>query len=114
MALKARILRCCPGVAGSAVAVLFVCCAVEGWGGNGLLFLLPALLLGCALLARRYPGERVLLALRGAERARFPRPRSSASISPLRGRMVVAAVSGGRLMGFSLAVRPPPALLAAS
>jgi len=78
---------------------------------HAMLYLLPAVLLVIPLLVRRYPGERALIALRRTERARWPRPRSS---MPARRRVVLAAVRGGRLLGRSLAVRPPPALLAAS
>jgi len=78
---------------------------------HALLCLLPALALALPLLARRYPGERVLLALRRSEPAQWPRPRSSA---PARARVVSRIVRGGRLIGSSLAVRPPPAGLAAS
>jgi len=79
---------------------------------HALLCLLPALALAVPLLARRYPGERVLLALRGSKRVeRPPRPRA---YLPSRGREAIAAVRGGRLIGCSLAVRPPPASLVAS
>jgi hypothetical protein len=78
---------------------------------HAMLYLLPAVLLVIPLLMRRYPGERALLALRRIERARWPRPRSSA---PARRRVVLAVVRGGRLIGRSLAVRPPPALHSAS
>jgi hypothetical protein len=81
---------------------------------HALLCLLPALALAMALLARRYPGERVLLALRrDAQPARWPRPRSC---TPTRAcaRVVSRIVRGGRLIGCSLAVRPPPAAIAAS
>jgi hypothetical protein len=78
---------------------------------HALLCLLPAVALAISLLARRYPGERVLLALRRAEPTRWPRPRSATS---LRRRVVMHAVRGGRLMGRSLAVRPPPAPTPAS
>jgi hypothetical protein len=78
---------------------------------HAVLYLAPAILLAIPLLARRYPGERALLALRRIERPRRPRPRSSV---PSRRRVVLAAVRGGRLIGRSLAVRPPPALHAAS
>jgi hypothetical protein len=78
---------------------------------HAVLFLLPAVLLAIPLLARRYPGERVLLALRRAERPHWERPRSSA---PSRRRVVLIPVRGGRLIGRSLAVRPPPALSPAS
>jgi len=61
---------------------------------HALLCLLPALALAAALLARRYPGERLLLGPHGAGwRAR--RPRSSSRVRP-RGRLVVA-VAGGEL-----------------
>jgi hypothetical protein len=79
---------------------------------SGLLYLLPALTLALVLLARRYPGERSLLALRHRRPpARWPRPSSTVSAgrpAPL------AAVRGGLLIARSLAVRPPPAQPAAS
>jgi len=75
------------------------------------LYLLPAVLLVIPLLVRRYPGERVLIGLRRVERTRWPRPRSSV---PTHRRVALVAVRGGRLIGCSLAVRPPPALYAAS
>ncbi len=76
-----------------------------------MLYLVPAVLLAIPLLVRRYPGERVLIALRRVERTCWPRPRSS---MPARRRVVLVAVRGGRLIGRSLAVRPPPALYSAS
>jgi hypothetical protein len=94
-----------------AVAAVLVWSAVHGWGGGGLLSLLPALLLGCALHARCYPGERLLIALRHARRAPWPHPRSS---EHSRRRVVRVAAHGGLLIGCSLAVRPPPSLAAAS
>jgi hypothetical protein len=79
---------------------------------HALLCLLPAVALAIPLLARRYPGERALLALRrDAQPARWPRPRSCA---PVRARVVSRIVRGGRLIGCSLAVRPPPAPISAS
>ncbi len=78
---------------------------------HALLCLLPAVALAILLLARRYPGERVLLALRSAEPARWPRSRSC---MPARTRVVAWIVRGGRLIGCSLAVRPPPAPISAS
>jgi hypothetical protein len=81
---------------------------------HALLCLLPALALAMPLLARRYPGERVLLALgREAQPARWPRPRSCAP-ARARARAVSRIVRGGRLIGSSLAVRPPPAAIMAS
>jgi hypothetical protein len=78
---------------------------------HAILYLLPALVLALPLLARRYPGERVLVGLRRAKQTRWARPRSSL---PTRRRVVLVLVRGGRLIGRSLAVRPPPALLPAS
>jgi len=76
---------------------------------HAILCLLPALALALPLLARRYPGERALLVLRGERRRpHWPRPRSSASSAR---RVRVTAVRGGLLIGRALAVRPPPLLL---
>ncbi|HEV2975337.1 MAG TPA: hypothetical protein VGX69_10160 [Solirubrobacteraceae bacterium] len=95
----------------SAVATALVCAAVA-LGSAGLLCLLPALLLACTLFARRYPGERALLALRRAGRARrWPRPRAARAT---RARVVTVAAHGGLLIARSLAVRPPPAPAAAT
>ncbi|HTR88571.1 MAG TPA: hypothetical protein VMG62_00505 [Solirubrobacteraceae bacterium] len=75
---------------------------------QGLLFLAPFLALLAVLLARRYPGERVLQSLRRRPRARRLRscPRALQC-----GRLVVETVRGGLLIGRSLAVRPPPLAL---
>jgi hypothetical protein len=74
---------------------------------HAILYLLPAFVLALPLLARRYPGERALIALRRVDPVRWARPRSS---TPSRRRVVLVLVRGGRLLGRSLAVRPPPAL----
>jgi hypothetical protein len=76
-----------------------------------ILCLLPIAALLVPLLLRRYPGERVLLALRSPRRSRRAHPRARVRSH---GRAVVAAVRGASLIGRSLAVRPPPALRAAS
>jgi hypothetical protein len=81
------------------------CCALEGWGGDGLLCALPALLLGLALLARRYPGERLLVAASAARRTCWPRARSQ---SRVRATPAATIARGGLLLARSLAVRPPP------
>ncbi len=80
---------------------------------QALLCLLPALALVSSLLMRRYPGERVLRALREAQppRARWPRARSHLRS---RRRVMLALVRGGSLIGHSLAVRPPPGRVATS
>ncbi len=80
---------------------------------TGLLYLLPALTLALALLARRYPGARALLALRARRpQIRWPRPHSSSA--PLTPRLALTTARGGLLIARSLAVRPPPAPRAAS
>jgi hypothetical protein len=78
---------------------------------QALLFLAPALLLVLPLLTRRYPGERILITRQVERTCSWSRPRSSA---PRKRRSLPVAVHGGRLIGRSLAVRPPPALLVAS
>ncbi|HEY7960424.1 MAG TPA: hypothetical protein VID29_00750 [Solirubrobacteraceae bacterium] len=77
------------------------------------LCLLPALLLALPLLARRYPGERVLVSLRTAGPQREPWPRPRASVAP-RWRREPLIARGGQLLARSLAVRPPPVRLPAS
>lgn len=79
---------------------------------RGFLFALPALLLVAMLLGRRYPGERLLVALRErhAQTARWPRARSAHSA---RARALTAVIHGGLLIARSLAVRPPPRALRA-
>jgi hypothetical protein len=74
------------------------------------LSVLPALALCLLLALRRYPGERVLLGLARVARAR--RRRSEARQLAPRG--PIARPRGGLLLACSLAVRPPPAALAAS
>ncbi len=88
-----------------ASVLVLACCALKGWGGGGLLCLLPALLLGLVLLARRYPGERLLVAARAVRRVRWPRARSQAR---RRAQPAATIARGGLLLGRSLAVRPPP------
>jgi hypothetical protein len=78
---------------------------------QALLCLLPALAVLVPLLARRYPGERALLALKRERGSRLPRPLRSLA-SPARA--VATVARGGLLIGCSLAVRPPPAPLRAS
>jgi len=75
---------------------------------SGLLHLAPALILVAVLLARRYPGERLIVRLagsptrvRGRARARVVKPRT---------RIAVLVPRGGLLLARSLAVRPPPAM----
>ncbi len=77
--------------------------------GSGFLFLAPALLLVLPLLAGRYLGAERLTR---TARARLPRRRVRLSLSiPHTSRVVPPR--GGKLIAASLAVRPPPAPLAA-
>ena len=86
-------------------------CACSGLGGPGVLFLAPALLLLATLHARRYPGERLLLGLAARARNKRLRPPGTRSAPAARPPHVPR---GGLLMGFALAVRPPPGSPAAS
>ena len=76
---------------------------------SGLLHLAPALILVAALLARRYPGERVIVRLAAGSPARARRRARTRAVKP---RTHVAALvpRGGLLLARSLAVRPPPAV----
>jgi hypothetical protein len=69
---------------------------------QGALYLLPALLLLTPLLARRYPGERLLR----ARHVRRTRLRARARIAARA--LELAAAHGGRLIAVSLAGRAPP------
>jgi hypothetical protein len=69
-------------------------------------YLLPALLLLGVLAARRYPGERVLVSLLSGPRRR--RPEGPAPVAPPVRSPRALLPRGGRLLGSSLAVRPPP------
>jgi hypothetical protein len=95
-----------------AAAVLLLALGLDGAHGAGMatalwqgtLYVLPALLLAISLLARRYPGERLLLLLcirharpRVGVRARLPE-------------VTLAGPRGGRLIALSLAGRAPPVL----
>jgi hypothetical protein len=90
-------------------AGLAVLCLHAGADAAGLLCLAPAALLAIPLAIRRYPGERALLAL---ARARSTRRRRSTGEVPGRSHSSPRAMlaRGGTLLGFGLAVRPPPVL----
>jgi hypothetical protein len=78
---------------------------------QGLLCVAPARALAAILLARRYPGERLLLAARAGRTPRRLRPSSV-----LRPRRPAAArvARGGLLIASRLAERPPPLALVTS
>jgi hypothetical protein len=94
-----------------AVAVGVLLSSRSGLGAHDVLCLAPALLLVAILFARRYPGERLLLGFAARGRSRRLRPRSIGAGPFAR---VVNLPRGGLLMGFALAVRPPPCSPAAS
>jgi hypothetical protein len=93
-------------VAVLAGAIVLALAATDA-SGSGLLCLLPVIVLAAPLIARRYPGEQVLLAL-GAARHE-PRSQSSQSV-PSGLRHLARVPRGGLLIASSLAVRPPPSL----
>jgi hypothetical protein len=72
---------------------------------TAVLYLLPVLVLALPLLARRYPGERMLVALRSEKRLRWSHPQASV---PSHSWIAAATPRGGLLLGCGLAVRPPP------
>jgi hypothetical protein len=78
---------------------------------QGLLCIAPALALAAALFARRYPGERLLLA-KGTRR-RTPRLWPARVLAPLRPTLA-RVPRGGLLIASELAVRPPPLALLTS
>jgi hypothetical protein len=78
---------------------------------EAMLYLLPPLLLLAALAARRYPGERALLALMRHKRRR-PRWIDAGDITR-QSRPRALLPRGGALIAFALAVRPPPLAAAA-
>jgi hypothetical protein len=71
-----------------------------------LLYLLPALLLLVLLIARRYPGQRQLVALARKKREAWPR---RPGLAPRPPRVATTLPRGGLLIACSIAVRPPPA-----
>jgi hypothetical protein len=95
-----------PGVVAIGLLVVVLAGSLPGLT-DALAYLLPALLLLLALAARRYPGERALLAL--IVRGRRRRAHVDALLRP---RPRALLPRGGRLIATSLAVRPPPAFRA--
>jgi hypothetical protein len=94
--------------------VLAFLAAVAGWaliealtvGQTGLLYLAPALLMALPLVLGRYVGEARIAALASKPRRARPRPARSPGVP----RSVVRVMQrGGRLVGSSMAKRPPPA-----
>lgn len=78
---------------------------------TGVLFLSPAIVLFVALLAGCYVGEERLARLVAARHpGRRRRERTAIPVGAILGRAL--RPRGGRLVATSLAVRPPPALLA--
>jgi hypothetical protein len=76
-----------------------------GASSNGLLFMLPALVLGAVLFCGRYPGERVIERLRAG---RAPRSRERTAGVPCPRWRATEVPRGGSLIARSLASRPPP------
>lgn len=75
---------------------------------DALLFLAPALLIAIPLLCGRYFGEELIVRL--VEKAAKPSPRPR-PVLPLPRAPRTWRPSGSRVIGFSLAERPPPTAL---
>ncbi len=84
--------------------------AVAG-GDAGMLALAPALLIAALVSRRRYPGAKLLIAMRSRALG-IARRRGLARIAAT-GRAVVVAPRGGLLLACSLAHRPPPGVIPA-
>lgn len=97
---------------GLALVAGLALCIHGGVNTDGLLSLTPVLAIAIALFGRRYPGERLLSAIARRRRRHARSPR--ASRAPARSRAAARVPRGGLLMGFALAVRPPPAAPLAS
>jgi hypothetical protein len=78
------------------------------WLQTGVLSMFPAIALAIVLLTRRYPGERVIGALRSRRTAR-PSP---GTLMRTPSRPPTRIVRGGRLIAAALAGRAPPRPLA--
>jgi hypothetical protein len=96
-------------LAALAIAAVIAVCVCSGIDVNGLLCVAPALALAALLFARRYPGERLLRALARRRRGRRLRP---AAVGLALALTRAHVPRGALLMGFALAVRPPPTPLA--
>ena len=93
-------------VLGAVFSVLGI--AVEVWGASAdLLLLSPLLVVAIPLLTGRYVGEEHLHRLKAAVASRR-RPRRAPAAAPRPRRAPVLATRGGRLLGASHAIRPPP------
>jgi hypothetical protein len=80
---------------------------------EGLLYLLPALLLVLCLCCRRHPGERLIRALRERCVGKGLRRGTHRPIR-VRREVRVSGPRGGRLIATALAGRAPPVMLAAA
>jgi hypothetical protein len=100
------------GIAGALLVALGAAALAQADGAlaaslwEGVLYLLPALLLGLALLAGRHPGERLIGAL--LEPGARPRVRMGAVVRGIE----LSTPHGGRLIAVSLGGRAPPRLWA--
>ena len=95
----------------AALTLLLACLTLVGVHSDALLAA-PALVLALPLLAGRYVGEEQIARLAAAFVA--VRRRAAHALVPTAGRASHVLPRGGRLIAFSLAVRPPPAALPAS
>jgi hypothetical protein len=76
---------------------------------SGLLFMAPALLLALVLLARRFPGERRLVAIASRRRRRARRVAVRLSVAARAPWALLPR--GSALLSWALATRPPPVAL---
>ncbi|HEX5609789.1 MAG TPA: hypothetical protein VFX45_06835 [Solirubrobacterales bacterium] len=92
-----------------AITLLWVAALALTGATEALLFLAPALLIVIPLLGGRYIGEELIARL--VERCTRKAARSTAPVAPaLPAAAPTWRIRGTRLIAFSLAKRPPPAL----
>lgn len=91
-----------------AVTICWVAALALIGSTEALLFLAPALLIAIPLIGGRYLGEELIVKLA----TRRARPRRRTAVSPVwtPAPVVARRPRGNRLIAFSLAKRPPPAL----
>jgi hypothetical protein len=103
--------RTCIALLAAALAAFGLALLLPGME-TGVLFLSPAIVLLASLLTGHYVGEQSLARFAAASRPRRSRATACAPAGAAR-RLRAQMPRGGRLVATSLAVRPPPLLLAA-
>jgi len=105
-----RLIGCFTDNKALAITLCWVAALAVNGSTHALLFLVPALLIVIPLLGGHYIGEELIVKL-VARRARPRRRTADAPVRPLPPAPESRRPRGAGLIAFSLAKRPPPALL---